>query len=86
MLTAKELQMNLLSLMPKTKVLPDEITYNAAISACEKSGQWQLALNLLSLMPKAEVLPSEITFNAAISACEKAGHGQLAQPSSHHCL
>jgi pentatricopeptide repeat protein len=58
--------------------VPDKITYNAAISACEKGGQWQQALNLLSLMPEAKVVPNEITYNAAISACEKGGQWQLA--------
>ncbi|CAE8626802.1 unnamed protein product [Polarella glacialis] len=64
--------------MPEAKVVPNEITYSAAISACEKGGQWQQALNLLSLMPEARVVPNEITYNAAISACEKGGQWQLA--------
>ncbi|CAE8588905.1 unnamed protein product [Polarella glacialis] len=64
--------------MPEAKVVPNEITYSAAISSCEKGGQWQLALNLLSLMPAARVVPNEITYNAASSACEKSGHWQLA--------
>jgi pentatricopeptide repeat domain-containing protein 1 len=54
--------------MPDARLAPDEITHNAAISACEKDGQWQLALNLPSLMPEARVVPDEITYNAAISA------------------
>ena len=40
-----------------SKVLPDTTFYNAAISACEKGGQWQSAMNL----------------SATISACEKSG-------------
>ncbi|CAE8586890.1 unnamed protein product [Polarella glacialis] len=63
--------------MPDASVVPNEVTYNAAISACEKSGQWQQALSLLSLMPEARVVPNEITYSAAISACEKAGQWQL---------
>lgn len=39
--------------MPETEVAKSEITYSAAISACEKGGQWELALTLLSLMPEA---------------------------------
>ena len=31
---------------------PDIITFNAAISACEKGGQWQLALLLFSDLRK----------------------------------
>ncbi|CAE8687268.1 unnamed protein product [Polarella glacialis] len=57
--------------MPDTTVVPNEITYNAAISACEKACQWQLALKLLSLMPEARVVPNEITYNAAITVCER---------------
>ncbi|CAE8615408.1 unnamed protein product, partial [Polarella glacialis] len=55
------------------KVIPNEISYSAAISACEKGGQWQLALSLLSSMPVMKAIPNEISYNAAISACEKGG-------------
>ena len=64
--------------MPNMKVTPNGISYNAAISACEKTGQWQLALSLLSSMPKMKVTPDGISYNAAISACEKGGQWQLA--------
>ncbi|CAE8591706.1 unnamed protein product [Polarella glacialis] len=64
--------------MPEARVVLDKISYNAAISACEKGGQWQLALTLLSLMPEAKVVPNEITYSAAISACEKSGQWQVA--------
>eukprot|EP00933_Yihiella_yeosuensis_P079342 TRINITY_DN9183_c0_g1_i7.p1 TRINITY_DN9183_c0_g1~~TRINITY_DN9183_c0_g1_i7.p1 ORF type:complete len:143 (-),score=10.34 TRINITY_DN9183_c0_g1_i7:198-626(-) len=70
--------MNLLSLMPQTKVAPNTISYNAAISACQRGGQWQLALNLLSLMPQSEISPDAISYNAAIIACEEGGQWQLA--------
>ncbi|CAK9101579.1 unnamed protein product [Durusdinium trenchii] len=49
--------------MPKAKVAPTVISYSAAISACEKGGQWQQALEF---------------YNAAISACEKCGQWQHA--------
>ncbi|CAE8589698.1 unnamed protein product [Polarella glacialis] len=64
--------------MPEARVVPNEISYNAAISACEKGGQWQLALNLLSRMPEARVVPNEISYNAAIGACSKGGQWELA--------
>lgn len=38
----------LFAAMPLAEILPDVISYNAAISACEKGGQWQHALTLLS--------------------------------------
>ncbi|CAE8637386.1 unnamed protein product [Polarella glacialis] len=60
------------------RVIPNQFSYNAAISACEKGGQWQLALGLLSSMPDMRVTPDKISYNAAISACEKGGQWQLA--------
>ena len=54
------------------------ITYNAAISACEKGQQWQLALGLLAEMALLKVDKDVITYNAAISACEKGHQWQLA--------
>ena len=51
---------------------PDVITFSAAISACEKGGQWQRALALLDEMRAARVTPDVITFSAAISACARA--------------
>ncbi len=49
-------------------MMPNKITYNAAISACGKGGQWQLALNFLNLIPEARVVPNETIRSAAISA------------------
>ena len=46
---------------------------DAAISACDLCGPWQLALSLLSLMTLAKVAVDTITYNAAISACAKGG-------------
>ena len=50
---------------------PDEISYSAAISACEKGKQWEEALRLLQQMTCRALTPNEISYNAAISACEK---------------
>ena len=47
------------------------ITYSAAITACEKGQQWQIALELLAEMTFAKVGRSVIAFSAAISASEK---------------
>jgi pentatricopeptide repeat protein len=57
---------------------PNVITMNAAISACEKGGQWKKALALLDSMPDLGLQPNVITMNAAISACEKSGQWEKA--------
>ena len=51
--------------------LPNVITYNALISACEKGTLPQSALQLLEKMLHQGLLPGVITYNALISACEK---------------
>ena len=48
----------------------------AAISAYEKSGQWQQALELFGRMPGEGVWRDTITYSAAISACENGGQWQ----------
>ena len=56
---------------------PDTISYNAAISACEKGGQWQRVLALLKTMCEERVWPNTTSYSAAISACEKGKHWEL---------
>ncbi|MFC0692311.1 hypothetical protein [Paraburkholderia humisilvae] len=52
------------------------MTYNAAISACEKAARADDALRLFAHLqqhgPARGVFPDTITYNATISACEKA--------------
>ncbi|CAE7185214.1 wdr85, partial [Symbiodinium necroappetens] len=50
----------------------DVVAYNAAISSCEKCGQWHVALAVLAKMRASMVAPDIITYAAAISACENA--------------
>ncbi|CAE8614882.1 unnamed protein product, partial [Polarella glacialis] len=73
-----EVSVQVLIVMQASRVEVNVYHFSAAISACEKGGQWQQALNLLSLMPEASVAPNEITYNATMSACEKGGQWQLA--------
>jgi pentatricopeptide repeat protein len=68
----------LLEEMQAKGVEPDVITYNAAISACEKGGQWEKALQLLEEMQAKGVEPDVITYSATISACEKGGQWEKA--------
>ena len=58
--------------------MPDTISYNAAISACEKASAWTYALNLLSDMRREGLEPDSLllgaaisAFSAAISACKE---------------
>ncbi|CAK0848878.1 unnamed protein product [Prorocentrum cordatum] len=57
---------------------PNTISYCVAVSACEKSAQWQRALRLLSEMREVRVELSTVSFNAGISACEKGKQWQRA--------
>ena len=50
---------------------PNEISYSAAISACEKGKQWEEALRLLQQTTCRALTPDKISYSAAISACEK---------------
>eukprot|EP00439_Symbiodinium_sp_Y106_P073702 s287_g13.t4 len=52
--------------------------YNAAISACERSGQWQSAIGLLFEMGSFRLVPDLVSFNATILSCREEGQWQLA--------
>ena len=56
--------------MCKEGVTGNVISFNAAISACEKGGQWQRALLLLDDMCMAGVTMDVISFSASESAKE----------------
>merc|ERR1719188_174987 len=55
--------------MGKILVLPDVVTYNAVISACEKSRQWEPALQVAEEMQRWAVAPDKVTYSTLISAC-----------------
>jgi pentatricopeptide repeat protein len=74
-----ELALKMLETMETERgLVPNDRTYNAAISACAKGGQWQQALSLLQEMREKGVIPDRITYSAAISACGKGGQWQQA--------
>ncbi|CAE7202529.1 KLHL4 [Symbiodinium natans] len=52
-------------------LLPNEVGYGAAISACEKGFEWNWALELVCRMDAAALVPNTTCYNSAISACEK---------------
>ena len=45
----------------------------AAVSACEKGGEWAHALDILGNMARSSIAMATITCNAAVSACEEGG-------------
>jgi len=54
-------------------MLADIISYNSAISACERGRQWAMALWLLELLQEEKLQGDLITYNAAISALKNHG-------------
>ena len=53
------------------ELAPNVISYNAAISACEKGQRWEKALQLVREGVWQGLAPNVISYSAAISACEK---------------
>ena len=52
------------------------MTYNSAIAACEKGGEWKRALNVLSQMRADGIAPGVKAYTAAIAACARASPSQ----------
>eukprot|EP00435_Cladocopium_sp_Y103_P062224 s996_g23.t2 len=52
-------------------VLPDEISFNAAITACEKAGQWEFALELLEKMTEFILESTVISPDLMVCQCLK---------------
>lgn len=64
------------------KVPRDTGCFNAIITCCERSGQWQTAVNILNRMgveSESRILADSKTYSAAISCCGKAGQWQEAE-------
>ena len=59
--------------MRETEAIADVMNFSAAISACEKGGQWEQALELLPKMHDTGTTTKVTSFAPAISACEKGG-------------
>jgi pentatricopeptide repeat protein len=57
------------------KLVPNIITYNRAINACENGGNWLLAIDLLIELKAAGTKPDKIAYNCVIDALHAAnGH------------
>ena len=67
-------------MLQQTSIMPDIISYSAAISACDNGRQWQQAsaLGLLAVMQQTAVLPTVTSYIAALSACDICRQGQQA--------
>ena len=52
-------------------VVPDVITRNAVISACEKGQQLERAFQVFQAAQRQSMVPNIITYSASVSACEK---------------
>lgn len=60
--------------MEARRLEADAISYNAAVSTCERGHEWQNAyecLTRLEAMQARNVEADVVSYNAAISACEK---------------
>ena len=57
--------------MPQQHAVPNVVTYNAVISACEKGKRPEQALEIFASMQQQGVVSGVITYNALISAFEK---------------
>lgn len=57
-------------------IIPNAITYNAAITACRKGKQAKKAVALLQEMTERGIAPNVASFSAAISALGGAGHSK----------
>jgi pentatricopeptide repeat protein len=64
--------------MLKANVLPNIVTFNSAMSSCEKAQQWEFALAFFKAIPKAKASPDRISFDVVITACKHSGHWQVA--------
>ena len=52
-------------------LMPDVVSYNTAMSACDKGKKWEASVGLLQVIVQRFPKPSVVSCNAAISACEK---------------
>ncbi|CAM9520060.1 unnamed protein product [Chrysoparadoxa australica] len=64
--------------MRKQGLTPNEKSYELAIHACSKAGEWEIAMRLLQEMPGLGLTPKESTYNSTMAACSKRGKWQLA--------
>ena len=58
--------------------MPEVITYNATISACNNGMQWERALLLFNHMKQQRLVPSSVSYSAVIGSCGSGGQWERA--------
>ena len=56
----------------------NEVVLSAAVSACERVGQWKVALDLLSRLWRTGAVVDEILYISVISACSRSSEWRAA--------
>jgi len=75
----KQIALSLLQDARDLGLEPDTIVCNAALSACERGGQWEEALLLLREMDCVEGSPPDrVSYNTAIAALSRGGQWRMA--------
>ncbi|CAE8626868.1 unnamed protein product, partial [Polarella glacialis] len=64
--------------MRRRGLLPDSVSFNACIHACERGQEWHQALLVLQAMRRSGLAPGLLALNSAASACGKARHWEVA--------
>ena len=62
--------------LPQLSLQPNTITSTAALSACERGRQWQMALLSMNDMLEKRLV-NELSFSSTMHACEKFGQWKL---------
>ncbi|CAK8997287.1 Pentatricopeptide repeat-containing protein At2g41720 (Protein EMBRYO DEFECTIVE 2654) [Durusdinium trenchii] len=72
--------LQLLPEMWQRDLVPNSISFNAAMDACQKGAAWQHATSLLKEMESEEMgipSPDVVSYSTAMSACAKAGNWEM---------
>jgi len=65
--------LGIISAIHRQGLVPNVVTFNALISACEKALETVQALETLDAMLRSGAVPDMIVYNALVKACETGG-------------
>eukprot|EP00419_Tripos_fusus_P071979 CAMPEP_0172895174 /NCGR_PEP_ID=MMETSP1075-20121228/152496_1 /TAXON_ID=2916 /ORGANISM="Ceratium fusus, Strain PA161109" /LENGTH=134 /DNA_ID=CAMNT_0013750345 /DNA_START=45 /DNA_END=450 /DNA_ORIENTATION=+ len=74
-----EAALHFLDEMWEWEVVPDEVTYDTVIRACQRCQRWEEALHVFRQMRRKGFRPEEPTYAAVAASCRKSGQDQLAE-------